>query len=333
MAVLAVAAFAPRTANGLAAFRTMLIAGTGIFVISVLVATINGAYGERELFTIPAPAFPEWLGGLQLGGPVTAEALLAASIRGLAILCVFLAFAVFNGAVSPARVLRMGPAAVFHAGLVVTIGLTLLPATIEDLRRLRELRALRGGGTGVRDLPALVVPALIGGLERAMRLAEAMEARGYAAPAPLPVLPRIAAMLAVPLVLVAAWLWLYVPSLALLAGLLALLACSGLAAWVVAAARARSTTRMRPERAGAVDVVAMVFSVALAVAAFGSRVGGWADLTYNPFSGLQLPAFEVAPACAWLALCAWPVFRLLLSPAPASRAAGKARQRPEALRS
>src|SRR5687767_4507769 len=101
LCVLLVAALSPRSESAVAGFRVMFVAGTSILAISVLVATLNGGYGTETLFTMPGPDLPSWLGGLRLGGPVTAEALTGASIRGLAILCVFLGFAVFNGAVSP----------------------------------------------------------------------------------------------------------------------------------------------------------------------------------------------------------------------------------------
>src|SRR5690606_21197233 len=120
----------------------------------------------------PGPSFPDWFGGLRLGGPFTAEALVAASIRAAAILAVFLSFAIFNGAVSPVRLLRLAPASLFHASLVITVGLTLLPSIVQDTRRIREMQMLRGSRMGLRQLPGLVVPAVLGGLDRSLRLAE-----------------------------------------------------------------------------------------------------------------------------------------------------------------
>ena len=193
LGVVLVAVLAPRTGTGITSFRALALFGVSMFAISLVIATINGNYGDHILFTVPGPEVPSWLGGLRLGGPVSAEGLAAAAIRGMAILAILLAFGVFNGAVSPQRVLRSTPAALFQASLVVTVGLTLLPASIEDLRRVREMRALRGASGGLRDLPSLVVPAVIGGLERSMRLAEAMEARGYGAAPPLPARARLAA--------------------------------------------------------------------------------------------------------------------------------------------
>jgi energy-coupling factor transport system permease protein len=318
LCVLLVAAVAPASETGLASFRFMLTLGVGLLVVSVGVATINGSYGEHVLFTVPGPDLPSWVGGLRLGGPVTGEALVAAAIRGVAILCVFLAFAVLNGAVSPYRMLRLGPAAVFHAGLVVTVGLALLPSTIEDLRRLREARTLRGGSAGIRDIPALAVPAVIGGLERATRLAEAMEARGFASHSPLPLGARLAGIAAVPLALVSGWTWLYAGNLRGIAILGMLFAAGCVFYWGWRAARARNMTRLREEPFPVADRLLAAGAGVIAFVAIAGRATGWVDLTYNPFAGLPSPAFELLPA-ALVLLAAWPVGRLLFV-APTAKA-------------
>jgi energy-coupling factor transport system permease protein len=321
LSVLAVAVFAPRSETAVVSFRVLLIGGSVLLAVSALIATINGGYGDHVLFTMPGPDLPSWLGGLRLGGPVTAENLVASTTRGLAILCVFLAFAVFHGAVSAHRVLRMGPAALFHAGLVLTVGLTLLPATIDDLRRLRELRALRGGSMGLRSVPALVVPAVIGGLERSMRLGEALEARGYAAPPPLPVRARIAGVAAAPLALVAGWVWLYAPGKGPLALALAALSVAALGWWGFETSRARRTTRMRPEILTAFDAGSVVLSFGILATALVARSNGWFALAYNPFAGLEVP--DVSAVGASLVLAAlWPIPRLLFErPRGSERAA------------
>jgi energy-coupling factor transport system permease protein len=320
LCVILVSVLAPRTANGIAGFRALLIFGVGMFAVSLLIATVNGNYGDHILFTIPGPAIPHWLGGLRLGGPVSAEGLVAASIRGLAILCVLLAFGVFNGAVSPHSVLRSTPAALFHAGLVVTVGLTLLPASIEDVRRIREMRALRGARAGLRQLPALVVPAVINGLERSMRLAEAMEARGYGAAPPGPRGAQVIGAAAAPLFVVAAWGWYYYEWSRPLALGAALLGLGALAFWGMAAARRRHTTRFNTEPMPAADRACIGLSaggVALAIVA-GSA--DWFALKYNPFAGLAAPPFSVVGALLALS-CAWPAVRIAFAPARASESA------------
>lgn len=315
LSVVLVAAFAPRTGTGVTSFRALAMFGVVMFVISVVVATINGSYGDHILFTIPGPHIPKWLGGLRLGGPVSAEGLVAAAIRGAAILCVLFAFGVFNGAVSPHRVLRSTPAALFHASLIVTVGLTLLPSSIEDVRRIREMRALRGARGGLRELPALVVPAVIGGLERSMRLAEAMEARGYASTARPPAAARLAAAASAPLLIAASWTWFYSPDWRWAAGLVGMGGVAGLVYWFVAAGRAQKTTRFATEPVPIAEKCAIAASAGGMVATLALRFSGEGALTYNPFAGL--PALEMHPAGALLAvLCAWPAVVLVLQPAP-----------------
>lgn len=311
LGVVLVAVLAPRTGTGVTSFRALAVFGVAMFAISIVVATVNGNYGEHILFTVPGPEVPAWLGGLRLGGPVSAEGLAAAAIRGLAILSILLAFGVFNGAVSPQRVLRSTPAALFQASLVVTVGLTLLPSSIEDLRRVREMRALRGAPGGLRDLPSLVVPAVIGGLERSMRLAEAMEARGYGAAPALPARARFAAAASAPLLIAATWWWFYEPGWRPFAGLAVLLAVACLASWWRTAARLHHATRLNDEPLPAPDRVAVAFAVGVAGLAAGARMTGLGGLTYNPFAGLPAPEFSAGGALLALAT-AWPAVRLVL---------------------
>lgn len=315
LGVILVAVLAPKGGTAVAGFRALLTLGIGLLVVALFVATINGSYGEHILFEMPGPEFPWWMGGLNLGGPVSAEGLVATGIRGLAILCVLLGFGVFNGAVSPHQVLRTAPAALFHAGLVVTIGLTLLPSSLEDVRRIREMRSLRGAPSGIRQLPALVVPAVIGGLERSMRLAEAMEARGYAAGPPPARGPRLAAAGAAPLMLIAASCWFYYPPLRWLSVITAALAIAGLAFWIWTAAHDRHTTRLHTEPMPLADRLCVALSLGvIALVLFGGSAG-WVDMGYNPFAGLPMPPFELGGALVALATL-WPAVRLAFAPAP-----------------
>ena len=313
LCILLVAVLAPKTASAVAGFRAIATFGVVLFAISIGIALLNGGYGAHVLFTIPSPQLPGWMGGLHLGGPVTAENLVAATLRGLAILCVFLAFGVFNGAVSPHRILRATPAVLFQAGLVVTVGLTLLPSSIEDVRRIREMRALRGARTGVRNLPALVVPAVIGGLERSMRLAEAMEARGYGATTRLPRGARLAAACSAPLLLAAISLWSFAPGYRWLAALSGIAGGACLATWAWIASRQRHATHLDNDPVGRLDRAFIGLSLAGAVAAVLAQ--GWLGSGYDPFAGLPAPPFKLQGALLSVS-CAWPALRLLLDVTP-----------------
>jgi energy-coupling factor transport system permease protein len=316
LSVILVSILAPKTSVAVAGFRSLLVFGLSLFAMSMVIALVNGNFGSHVLFTVPGPSVPDWLGGLRLGGPVSAEGLVAAAIRGLSILCILLAFGVFNGAVSPHRVLRTAPAALFHAGLVVTVGLTLLPASVEDVRRIREMRALRGAGTGFRNLPALVVPAVIGGLERSMRLAEAMEARGYGSAPPPPRGPRLVGALSSPLLLAAASGWFYYEWAKPYAAVAAVLGFAALAYWGWSAARTGHTTSLHNEPLSRVDAALALASVALAVFTVVGGAAGWVNTKYNPFADLPWPAFSIGGALLALA-CAWPALRLAFEPQPA----------------
>ena len=102
-----------------------------------------------------------------------------------------------------------------RSAFVVALATRLVPTLERDTVGLVE--ALRGRGVaveGVRGRARLLSPVVSGSLERAMNLAEAMEARGYGrpgatrAPAPAWRLQDRAALAAALLVIVAGALWL-----------------------------------------------------------------------------------------------------------------------------
>jgi energy-coupling factor transport system permease protein len=130
-------------------------------------------FGGTVLFTLPR-VLP------LVGGPVTLEAAAFGAVRGLALWALFAVSSVFNDVLSPYELVRLTPRFLRQAGMVVSIMLAFVPQTIRSFRQVREAQAIRGHRLrGVRDLPALFVPLLTDALEKAVQLAEAMEARGY----------------------------------------------------------------------------------------------------------------------------------------------------------
>jgi energy-coupling factor transport system permease protein len=130
-------------------------------------------FGSTVLFTIPRTV-------PLVGGLVTLEAAAFGATRGLALWTLFAVMAVLNDVISPYELVRLTPRFLRSAGLVVSIMLAFVPQTINSLHQVREAQAIRGHRLrGVRDLIALLVPLLADSLERAVQLAEAMEARGY----------------------------------------------------------------------------------------------------------------------------------------------------------
>lgn len=141
---------------------------------------LTAHYGETILWRLPAtwPLF---------GGPLTAEALAYGAINGLALGALVAAFAVFGAALPVGALLSLTPRAFYPLAVVLTIAVTYIPLTVRYARQVREAQLLRGLQIrGWRDTLPLVLPLLIGGLERALQLAEALAARGFAADPPPP---------------------------------------------------------------------------------------------------------------------------------------------------
>ena len=148
-----------------------------ILLFSTLFNAFSVHIGQTVLFTLPA-AWPI------IGGDITLEAAAFGFSNGLLLLALMAAFLAFNTAVSLSDLTRLTPRALHDMGMVVLIAITYLPETHRHLQRIREAQAARGHKLrGLRDWRPLLVPLLVGGMERAMNLAEAMAARGYGATA------------------------------------------------------------------------------------------------------------------------------------------------------
>jgi energy-coupling factor transport system permease protein len=118
-----------------------------------------------------------------VGGPITLEAILSGAANGLSLLTILVVFAAFNAVVDHYQLLKATPAFLFHAGVVVSIAVTFVPQMIMSGNEIREAQRIRGHRfRGIRDLLPLVIPLLANALERAIQLAETMEARGFGGP-------------------------------------------------------------------------------------------------------------------------------------------------------
>jgi energy-coupling factor transport system permease protein len=110
---------------------------------------------------------------------VTTEELAGAAVQAVRLAAVTLAFAVYAVLLDHDALLRSARFA-RRSALVVALATRLVPTLERDVHGLVE--ALRGRGVevaGVRGRARLVSPLVSGSLERALNLAEAMEARGY----------------------------------------------------------------------------------------------------------------------------------------------------------
>ncbi|NOX61149.1 MAG: energy-coupling factor transporter transmembrane protein EcfT [Chloroflexi bacterium] len=144
-----------------------------LMLFSILFNALTVHYGDRILFHLPE-SWP------LIGGPITLEALIYGLVMGMGFFALLLVFSVFNSAVGPQTLLRMAPNFMHQAGVALTIAVSFIPQTLIAYQEIREAQRLRGHVVrGLRDFQPLFVSLLAIGLDRAIQLAESMDARGF----------------------------------------------------------------------------------------------------------------------------------------------------------
>ncbi|MFD5643855.1 energy-coupling factor transporter transmembrane component T, partial [Streptomyces anulatus] len=135
---------------------------------------------DHYLFSLPRIPTPDWYAGIQLGGPVSLEALLSAATDGLRLACMLCCIGAANTLANPKRALRVLPGALYELGVAVTVSISVAPQLVQSVQRVARARRLRAGrNKGLKALRGIVVPVLEDALERSLRLAAAMDSRGY----------------------------------------------------------------------------------------------------------------------------------------------------------
>ena len=129
--------------------------------------------GRHVLFRLPA----HWP---LIGGNITLEGVVAGAVNALGLLTLIVLFAAFNLQISQAQLLRLTPAFVYEAGLIVSIALTFVPQMMVSSREIHEAQLVRGHRMRrPRDMLPYLMALLTTGLERSFQLAESLEARGF----------------------------------------------------------------------------------------------------------------------------------------------------------
>ena len=91
----------------------------GLIAIAIrvaLFALLGGAPGEHILVRLPVVPLPSWLAGVRLGGPITAEGVLASAYDGMRLGVIFCCIGAANALTSPRRLLKSLPGALHEAG-------------------------------------------------------------------------------------------------------------------------------------------------------------------------------------------------------------------------
>jgi energy-coupling factor transport system permease protein len=166
------------------AFKYYLYLALAVVGIRVVFRTIFGGdidpADTHVLFTLPHVPLPSWAAGVQLGGAVTVEGTLSALYDGMRLGCLLCCLGAANALANPKRALRVLPGALYELGVAVVISLSFAPQLVESVQRVRKARKLRGGSSGgFHALRSIAIPVMEDALERSLRLAAAMDSRGY----------------------------------------------------------------------------------------------------------------------------------------------------------
>ncbi|MBO0693912.1 MAG: hypothetical protein J2P58_13495 [Acidimicrobiaceae bacterium] len=165
-------------------FRSYLVLALIVVAIRVSFRCIFGGdievAGQHLLVRLPHVPLPSWATGVQVGGPITLEGTLDAFYGGLGLATLLCCIGAANTLANPKRALAVLPGALYELGVAAVVALSVAPQLIESFGRIRRARRLRGDR--VRRLGAwraVIVPVLEDALERSLRLAAAMDSRGY----------------------------------------------------------------------------------------------------------------------------------------------------------
>lgn len=269
-------------------------------IILLVSAVYNAVFvhaGETVLFTLP-----DWP---LIGGPITLEAIAEGLANGLILLALLTVFAALGAIVPMSELTRLMPAAFRDLGLVLLIAVNYVPETRRHLRRIREAQAIRGHEVrGVRDWRPLVLPLLIGGLERAMRLSETMVARGFGSTADEASRPAEQFVLILGLLAAVAG-WFMVVWRGTAGWLLLLAGVVAMAGIVWARGRRARRSNYRPQPWRAVDVLLVLVAViALSIVVLPWPFVDGETMAWSAYPKLTLPPIDwtVVLALAGLAL-------------------------------
>ena len=167
-------------ARGYRFYLAMALSVIIIRVIFRIVFESGGTPGDQVLFRLPTIPMPSWYAGVQIGGPVSLQAVLSAALDGARLACLLCCIGAANTLANPKRALRVLPGALYELGVAVTVALSVAPQLVDSVQRVRRGRRLRGSERrGLRALRAIAVPVLHDALERSLLLAAAMDSRGY----------------------------------------------------------------------------------------------------------------------------------------------------------
>jgi energy-coupling factor transport system permease protein len=292
-------------------WSVFLKAGLVLGMFSVVFNTLTVHYGDTVLLTLPRLSLR--IGRvpfLELGGDTTLEALVYGLTSALSLVAILLVFATFNVLVDHHKVLRLTPAFLYQTGMIASIAIAFVPQMVSSLQDIREAQAIRGHRfRGIRDLLPLFVPLLTTGLERAIQLAESMEARGFGGGSRpgagrRQALHRVLIAAALFGLLVAAFYFGYFPSARWVSAIIGMSSMALLLANVLVMGRGVKRSRYRRELWRPRDTLVTAASLASILVVAGFWLLHVEALVFYPYPRVSVPDFNPLIGLAMLSAVA-----------------------------
>lgn len=286
------------------AFPLLLGLGVGFAVLRVILTVLTTHGGTDTIVTLPEATLPTALGGFTVGGTIEAAVLWQAAAEGLAVVGVLAVFGAFNAVSSHHELLQAAPRAFHEPGLVITVALAFVPSTLAAVTAVREADRCRTGGRVVRRgrLVRLAVPILESGMERAVGLAESMDARGFGRGTPARAEQTAGWLGAASLVALAGALVALVGRAEVLAAVMAGAGAATLVAAVAVASRVARPSRYRVRALTSIDRLVMAVAVAAPIGLGLLGALGDESLRWSAVTPLAWPRFNLLPAACILLL-------------------------------
>jgi energy-coupling factor transport system permease protein len=291
--------------------------GLFFFALAIPFNALSIHIGQIILFRLPS-------GWPVIGGPITLEAVVAGLVSGLALFTIVVVFAAFNSVVDHYQLLRATPGFLFQAGVIISIAITFVPQMVLSAREIRQAQRIRGHRfRGIRDLLPLIIPLLANGLERAIQLAETMEARGFGgAVSPMSrkqaAYSQLGTLMGLLAVLAGLFVVTYYPAQRLQGWALVVLGIAGLAAVFGFQGRRVHRTRYSRPKWHPRDTAVVAISTIVVTVVLAAKAAIPEALVYTPYPPSPLlPPFNPLVGAALLLL----VLPAILAPQPAKRGA------------
>jgi len=162
-------------------FRMYVYLGLLIIAMRIVFRIIfGGTDGRTIVFSLPEVPLPDWAAGIQLLGDVSLESVLGGFYDGLRLATMIVCLGAANALANPKRLLKAMPPALYEVATAVVVALSVFPQLAESVARVRRARRLRGSAARRSNVfRTIAIPVLADALERSIRLAASMDARGY----------------------------------------------------------------------------------------------------------------------------------------------------------